>query len=154
MLALTTQEAAHANGEAKPRSFNDSYLCSQIISELMRNPPIRPLLSLTLDIHEGLTPDISVYPKEKIRPNFWQDFIKYPEMPILAIEIVSPSQNIQSLLEKAAVLVAHGVKAVWTVEPFGRSIFVVTAEGKQVLHNQEVETAGIKVDFKRILAEG
>ncbi len=154
MLDLEIEEPAAEQEEENMPSFNHSYLCGEILLDLAQNPTLKALPELTLDIDKGLTPDISVYPKEKIRPNFWQDFIKYPEMPIVAIEIVSPTQSIQSLLDKAAILVSHGVTAVWTVEPFGRSVFVVTAQGKEVLHNQEVETAGVKVDFKRIFAEG
>ena len=88
----------------------------------MRKPQIRPLLSLTLDIDKGLTPDISVFPKDKIKPNFFEDITKYPEMPTLAIEIISASQNIQDLLSKAKLLVRNGVKAVWTVEPFTNTV--------------------------------
>jgi Uma2 family endonuclease len=43
-------------------------------------------------------------------------------MPVLAIEVISSSQNIQDLLEKAELLVKNEVKAVWTIEPYSRSI--------------------------------
>jgi len=76
--------------------------------------------------------------------------VRYPEMPILAIEIISASQNIQDLLDQARKLVSVGIKAVWTIEPFGRTIFVTTREGEEIFHNQEVESEGIKVDFRKI----
>lgn len=105
---------------------------------------------LTLDIEKGITPDISVYPKEKIKPDFLRDFTKFPEMPVLAVEVISASQNIQDLLEKARKLVLAGTKAVWTIEPFGCTIFVATESGEQIFHDQEVESAGIKIDFRKI----
>ena len=133
-------------------SFNHSYICLQTILQLTQNPAIIPLPKLTLDIDKGLTPDISVFPKEQIKPNFFHDITKYPEMPTLAIEIISASQNIQDLLIKANLLVNHGVKAVWTVEPFTNTVFVTDKIGEKRLHNQEVESEGIKVDFRSIFS--
>jgi Uma2 family endonuclease len=114
------------------------------------NPDIEPLPELTLDIGKGITPDISVYPKEKVAPNFLKDYAKYPEMPIIAIEVISASQNIQDLLDKSELLVAHNIKAVWTIEPFTNTIFVTTQDGVKKFPSQEIESEGIKVDFRKI----
>jgi Uma2 family endonuclease len=133
-------------------SFNHSYLCWQISQKLAQNDAIAPLPELTLNIGNGITPDISVFPKEIIKPNFLRDIPKFPQMPMLAIEVVSASQNIQDLLEKAQLLVENGVKAVWTIEPFGNTVFVTTKEGEKRYHNQVVESEGIKVDFREVFA--
>ncbi len=133
-------------------SFNHSYICTEILLHLAQNKNFKPLVELTLDIEKGLTPDISVYPKDKIKPNFFQDITKYPEMPTLAIEIISASQNIQDLLDKAKLLIKHGVKAVWTIEPFGNTIFITTKDGEQRFHNESIESENIKVDFRQIFA--
>jgi len=135
--------------EAMP-SFNHSYLCSQILRHLFQNPAIFPMPELTLDIGNGLTPDISVYPSQQVHPNFFRDIPKARQMPLLVIEIVSANQNVQDLLEKAADLVTAGVKTVWTVEPFSRSIFVTTAAGDTVFHNATLESDGIVLDFAAI----
>lgn len=103
-----------------------------------------------LDIDNGLTPDICVYPAEAIHPNFSRDIKKLKKMPILTIEVVSASQNIQDILEKSERMVKAGVKAVWTVEPYTRSIFVTTDQGENIFYNREVQSENIKVDFKRI----
>jgi Uma2 family endonuclease len=147
MLDVETLEISR---EEEMPSFNHSYLCLQILLQLSQNPAITPLPELTLNLGQGVTPDISVYPSGQVRPNFLRDIAKYPEMPVLAIEVISASQNIQDLLEKAAYLVENGVKAVWTVEPFGSTIFVTTKDGETILHNQSVESEGIEVDFKKI----
>ncbi len=133
-------------------SFNHSYICLQTILQLNQNPDIIPLPELTLDIDKGLTPDISVFPKDKVKPNFFEDITKYPDMPTLAIEIISASQNIQDLLAKAKLLVRNGVKAVWTVEPFTNTVFVTDKIGEKRLHNQLIESEGITVDFRQIFA--
>ena len=134
----------------KMPSFNHSYICLQTILQLNENPDIIPLPELTLDVDKGLTPDISVFPKDKVKPNFFEDITKYPDMPTLAIEIISASQNIQDLLTKAKLLVRNGVKTVWTVEPFTNTVFVTDKIGEKRLHNQIIESEGIAVDFRQI----
>ena len=136
--------------EREMPSLNHSIICLQTILQLSQNPNILPLPELTLDVDKGLTPDISVFPKDKVKANFFEDVTKYPEMPTLAIEIISASQNIQDLLTKAKLLVSNGVKAVWTVEPFTNTVFVTNKTGEKRLHNQVVESEGIKVDFQQI----
>jgi len=139
--------------EKEMPSFNHSYICNRILRQLFENEAIDALPELTLDIERGITPDISIYPKEIVKPNFLRDFVRFPEMPIVAIEIISASQNIQDLLEKAELLVQNGVRAVWTIEPFSGSIFVTTKNSEEIFHNQEVESEGIKVDFKKIFGQ-
>ncbi len=150
ILAEVEEMVEEQTEEREMPSFNHSYICNRILRQLFENEAIDALPELTLDIEKGITPDISVYPKEMVKPNFLQDFVRFPKMPILAIEIISASQNIQDLLEKARFLVSFGVKVVWTIEPFTNSIFVTTAEGEKLFHNQEIESEEIKVDFRKI----
>ncbi len=151
MIAEVELEDYFEEEKEKTPSLNHSYICANMLYQLLENTEIIALPELTLKISNGsITPDVCVYPREKIKPNFLQDFPKYPEMPIVAIEVISASQNIQTLLEKAKKMLKSGVKAVWTIEPFGQTIFVTTKNGEQILHNQAVESEGIKVDFKKI----
>lgn len=147
---LAELETETAVEEQVMPSLNHSYICLQVIRQLLENPAIEPLPELTLAIENGITPDICVYPKEQIKPNFRRDVTKYPELPLLAIEVISASQNIQDLLVKADQLVAHGVKAVWTIEPFTNTIFVTTRDSEEKFTNQAVTSEGITVDFQRI----
>jgi len=137
------------HGEKTP-SLNHSYICVQILRQLLQNDSLQPMTALNLDIGKGITPDICVYPKEKIRPNFFRDIGKFQEMPLLAIEIISPTRNIQELLEKASNLVDSGVKSVWTVEPYTRTVFVTTESGEELCREQELEADGISVDFGEV----
>lgn len=150
MLAEVEEILEEQAEERELPSFNHSYICAEIIEQISENKMFKALPELTLDIGNGLTPDVSIYLRYQIKPNFLRDFPKYPEMPLVAIEVISASQNIQDLLEKAQVLVTNGVKAVWTIEPFSNSIFVTTAEGEKLFHNQEIESEEIKVDFRKI----
>ena len=134
-------------------SLNHSYICLQILRQLLQNEKIDPLPELTLDIANGLTPDISIFPKEQVQPNFFHDVPKFQQMPVLAIEVISSSQTIQELLEKATQLVKSGVKTVWTVEPHSRSVFVTTQTEEKLFHNEVVENEGIKADFTKIFGQ-
>jgi Uma2 family endonuclease len=138
--------------EQEMPSFNHSYICNRILRQLFENPKIDALPELTLNIDKGITPDISVYPSEKIKANFLKDFPKYSEMPILAIEVISASQNIQDLLEKAEMLISNGIKSVWTVEPFTNTIFVTDSKGTKKASLQIIESEGITVDFQKIFS--
>jgi Uma2 family endonuclease len=150
MLAELEEIAVEPTGEEEMPSLNHSFICAEIIEQLLENKQLRALPELTLNIGNGVTPDISVYPRDKIKPDFWKDITRYSEMPILAIEVISASQNIQDLLEKSQMLAASGVKAVWTIEPFTNTIFVTTQDGIKKFTNQEIESEGIKVDFQKI----
>ncbi len=150
MLTEELIEIEEEEIEKEMPSFNHSYICTEILLQLSKNEHYKPLVELTLDVDKGLTPDISVFPKDKVKPNFFEDITKYPEMPTLAIEIISASQNIQDLLHKAKLLVSNGVKAVWTIEPFGNTIFITTKDGESRFHNTEIESEGIKLDFRQI----
>ncbi len=140
------------NQEKEMPSLNHSYICAQLMRQLLQNETIQPLPELTLDIENGMTPDISIFPKEKIRPDFFEDILKVKELPILAIEVVSPTQSIHTIIEKSKQMVNFGVKTVWTIEPCGRSIVVINKQGKQLFHGELVESEGIKVDFSKVFS--
>ena len=134
-------------------SLNHSYICLQILRQLLQNEKVEPLPELTLDIANGLTPDISIFPKEQISPNFFRDVSKFQQMPVLAIEVISSSQTIEELLEKAAQLIQAGVKTVWTIEPHSRSIFVTTSSEEKLFHDRIVENEDIQVDFAKVFGQ-
>jgi len=138
-----------AHSETMP-SLNHSYICLKILEALLQNKAILPLPELTLGIANGLTPDISVFCKQSIQPNFFEDVARFPERPILAIEVISASQTIQEMLQKAKLLVKEGVEAVWTIEPFSQTIFVTTPHGEQRFHGEQVKSGEIEVDFAKV----
>ena len=131
-------------------SLNHSYVCLQILKQLILNDEIVPLPELTLDIANGLTPDISVFLKSKIKPNLFHDISKFPDKPILAIEVISSSQTIQEMLQKAKQMINEGVKTVWSVEPYSQSVFVNTSEREMLFHAEIVNSDGVIVDFSKI----
>lgn len=150
MLDIDFGAPPETSREAMP-SLNHSYLCTRIMQQLLRNPALLPLTELTLDIENGLTPAISVYPGDAVEPDFLNDVIRYEPLPIMAIEVVSASQTIQTLLNKAKKLAESGVPTVLTVEPYSRTVFLTRRDGEtQILHNQAVDTGDIHIDFPSI----
>ena len=152
MLNLENDKQNDKQDEEMP-SLNHSYICLQILRQLLQNEKVEPLPELTLDIANGLTPDISIFPKEQIHPNFFRDIPKFQQMPILAIEVISSSQTIEELLEKAAQLIQAGVKVVWTIEPHSRSVFVTTPSEEKLFHDGIVENEEIQVDFAKVFSQ-
>lgn len=147
---LEVIETENEEIEEEMPSLNHSIICADIAEQIYENKKVKALPELTLDIGKGITPDLCIYERDKIKADFWKDITRYSQMPVLAIEVISSSQNIQDLLEKAELLIKNGVKAVWTVEPYTRSVFVIDNNSKQIIQNQAVESEGIKVDFRQI----
>jgi Uma2 family endonuclease len=56
-----------------------------------------------------------VYPKREI--DFVRDILRMTEIPLLAIEILSPSQAVQELVDKIEIYINAGVQSSWLVIP-------------------------------------
>ena len=149
---LADHAAKMGENETMP-SVNQSYICLRILKQLLANEALEPLPELTLDIANGVTPDICVFPKNTLQPNLLHDVPKCPVKPLLAIEVVSASQTIAEMLQKAAQLVQAGVPMVWTVEPYSRSVFVTAPDEETVIHEEMLERTGIHVDFAQIFVK-
>ncbi|MBC8153539.1 MAG: Uma2 family endonuclease [Bacteroidetes bacterium] len=99
---------------------------SNIVFELRSRYPqqYRILSELTLDTpSNGSTPDVVIY------PFFKADFTKeYParrsDAPLVTVEIQSPSQSLDEMVDKANVYFTFGVKSCWIVQPRIEGIFV------------------------------
>ncbi|MEM7126181.1 MAG: Uma2 family endonuclease [Chloroflexota bacterium] len=124
-------------GLAELGSLNHSYLQTKLAVLLFSMERFTALTELSLDVSglddealrakykDSIKPDISVYTKRSL--DITDDIVKMSEMPLLAIEILSPMQGVQSLVEKARVYFALGVQSCWIVYPYGRSVTVYTS---------------------------
>jgi Uma2 family endonuclease len=68
------------------------------------------------------TPDLSVYPKTKV--DLIHDEVRVTDPPLLAVEIASPTQNVQDLVQKIEFLLDAGVQSCWLVQPPLRTVTV------------------------------
>ena len=90
--------------------------------------------------HE-VKPDVALYSKRSI--NFLQDELRMSEMPLLAIEILSPAQGQQSLIDKINALFEMGVQSCWLVNPGIQAVTVFSSFG-----NAETFVAGVIRDVQ------
>ncbi|MDM8566470.1 Uma2 family endonuclease [Candidatus Halobeggiatoa sp. HSG11] len=131
-------------------SLNRSYICTQLMRQLLQDDNIQAFTGLALDIENCLIPDISVFQTGKVRHNLFEDILKVKEMPILAIEVIPSNHSIKHLFKKSKLLINAGIKTVWLIEPYGRSIFVLSKKDKNLFHEEIVTSEGIQVDFSKI----
>lgn len=116
-----------AEGFADMGSFNHGYIQMRLGSLIEQTGHYTPVSELTLDVSgidvsqfdlrskEEIKPDICVYPRRGLsRP---QDILKMNDMPLLAIEIVSPRQGLYDLINKFRVYFVLGIQSCWLVEP-------------------------------------
>ena len=84
------------------------------------------LSELTLDTPgEKTTPDLCFCPLEPV--DFNHDEIKRKDPPLATVEILSPTQALQTLIDKTNDYFSFGVKSCWIVIPALQSIYVFKA---------------------------
>jgi len=97
--------------------------------EYLKDRRYRPMSELKLRLAgRSFTPDICVYAREPI--NFLHDVIERTDPPLLVVEIYSPTQGYNTVMEKRDLYLAAGVKTCWVVDPFQRTISIFPAEGE------------------------
>jgi Uma2 family endonuclease len=100
---------------------------------------------------EEIKPDVCIYPKRGLSRPY--DILKMTEMPILAIEILSPKQGIQEIVEKIDAYFALGVRSCWLIDPTTAIVIVYRAlDERKVFASGEVidEIIGIRLPFDEI----
>ncbi len=129
--ALSEYEAER--GKPMP-SLNHSAVQTFLIigfSRYVEKYSILSELSLELD-GTPFVPDISIYPRLSVD---WQhDHVKQTDPPLTVVEILSPTQSLDSLIEKADAYFAAGVKSCWIVQPVVESIVVLEPGKKPEVH--------------------
>jgi Uma2 family endonuclease len=107
---------------------NHSIIEANLGAEFLKNKDFRVVeLSLELD-GRPVTPDLSVYRRQPV--DFRHDEVQLTEPPLLAVEILSPTQGSLPVMEKVEAYLKSGVKSVWMVNPPQRAITIYTPDGK------------------------
>ena len=111
---------------------------------------------LTLELPDGqrLTPDISIYPR--LRLDWNHDKVRMTVMPRLVVEILSPGQGWQEIVDKLDLYFAHGVESAWLVQPGAKmiAIYQSTAIPPQVITTGEATdpVTGLTARLEEIFA--
>jgi Uma2 family endonuclease len=102
-------------------SRNHSYLQMKLGALLLGLEQYMVLSEISLDSSpletntKEIRPDLALFPKFTI--DFLQDEIRMQTMPLLVIEILSPRQSIDEILEKFRGYFKLGVQSCWLVLP-------------------------------------
>ncbi len=94
------------------------------------------------------TPDICVYPL--IPFDSRHDEIRMTELPLTAVEILSPTQSVEELVAKFEVYFGAGVRSGWLVQPALKTIFLLNPDNKiAVFHDEPLldSTTGIELNL-------
>jgi len=131
-------------------SLNHSWICAEILRQLFQQTQVQALPELTLELGgQPMIPDISVF-AEPLLVNLRQDQIRVRQVPMLAIEVVSPKQPTADVLEKARQLQQWGVQTVWVVEPTTEAVIVLDQGQERVARGEVVSCGHTRVDFSKI----
>lgn len=82
------------------------------------------------------TPDVCIYPL--IPFDSRHDEIRMTELPITAIEILSPTQSVEELVAKFEVYFGAGIRSGWLVQPALQTIFRLTPDQKIAVFHDEL----------------
>ncbi|MBN8823313.1 Uma2 family endonuclease [uncultured Spirosoma sp.] len=76
---------------------------------------------------DGTTPDVVIYPA--IMLDYQHEPAKRTDAPLVCIEIQSPSQSLEQMVDKTTIYFDFGVKSCWIVAPAVQGIFVYDRPG-------------------------
>lgn len=118
------QVSSYEEERGKPMpSFNHAVAQINLGFEFMKRGGVRVASELTIEIDgRRYTPDLSVYPERKV--NWEHDTLRETTMPLVTVEILSPTQPSQDLMEHKEIYLTAGVKSCWVVLPSFKSIYI------------------------------
>lgn len=103
---------------------------------------------------ETKTPDLCVHPR--ILLDLRRDEARAIALPLLTVEIVSPSRVMQEIMDdKVDFYLAHGVQSAWVVTPPLREVTIFLPDGSQQSHHGGTvrdPATGTIVDLEAVLA--
>lgn len=116
-------------GKPMPSS-NHGAVQANLIGEFLKHRDYRVYSESSLEF-EGrpITPDLSIYPRQQL--DLRHDVIRRLDPPLLVVEIPSPTQGYQSIMDKVDIYFRNGVKSCWIVSPPLHTIKILTADGKE-----------------------
>ena len=150
---------AYETERGKPMpSLNHSFVQNNLVTELnihyRKNFVFLPELTIEMPVKPNCVPDISIY--EKMSINFLHDRIAVSEMPISAIEIVSPTQSNDEILAKFERYFFAGVQSCWLVMPSLKAISVYSQIGQYQFFTSDMtlvdNATGIKLALSDIFS--
>lgn len=120
-------------------SKNHGIAQANLIVEFAKHSQMRILSELALQFEgENFTPDISIYPRQPA--DFRHDVIRETDPPLTVVEIFSPKQGYQDVMDKVAAYFRSGVKSCWIVSPPMRTVTILLPDGNQQSYDSGIAT--------------
>lgn len=121
---------------SKNHSIVQGNLTTEINILYRKQFTLMPEIEITMPSKPNCVPDIAIYPKLKF--NFLDDELTMTEMPLTAIEIVSPSQSDNDIIKKINRYFDAGVQSCWFVMPSFKAISVYSSIDKYDFFTSEM----------------
>ncbi len=135
-------------------SFNHGAIQANLIGEFIRQREFRVCSELTLELGgQSYTPDLSLYRRQPL--DLRHDVIRHAEPPLVAVEIFSPTQGYQSVMDKVDVYLRNGVKSCWVVSPPLHTITIFGPGGQEeIVHSGVAKDAatGLTADLAAVFS--
>jgi len=139
MSVLFGENEVFENEGVDMGSINHSLTQAKLTCLLGTDERFTVLTELSLDISKYDFSKYGIKAKEEVKPDVCMysndigfqkfDIVRMTEMPLLVIEILSPSQGPKELKDKIRVYFDLGVKSCWLVIPDAQLISVYTKQG-------------------------
>ncbi len=153
------------NKEYNMGSINHSLAQARLTSLLDNDERFTVLIELSLDISQHDLTKYEIKAKDEVKPDVCLypntidfqdlDIVKMTDVPLLAIEILSPNQGTKELKEKIYAYFEIGVKSCWLVVPDAKLISVYAKTGDFInfdLRDEEVidEVLDIRLPIQKV----
>jgi Uma2 family endonuclease len=139
---------------SKNHSIIQGYLITEINIHYRKQFTCMSEIDITMPEKPNCVPDIAIYPKLEF--NFWDDELSMTEMPLTAIEIVSPSQSDNDILKKINRYFQAGVKSCWFVMPAFQAISVYSSLEKYTFFTSDMTltdpATGIEIALNEVFS--
>lgn len=148
----TVSDYERERGKPMPSKMHSRVQYHLVGAFLRYEPDHIGFSELTLDLQGWeATPDLCVYAQGDI--DLAEEEVRVETPPRLAVEIASPTQGIQALVDKARRLVECGVASCWLVQPALRTITVFGEGGASKTYSEGTvhdPATGIEVAFDEV----
>ena len=136
-------------------SKNHGIIQMRLGIQFAKHPEFEPAGEVTLELFPGepRTPDLIVNPRQPL--DLRQDDVRPTAPPLLAVEIVSPSQGMQEIMDKVKFYLAHGVRSVWVVVPPLHEVAIFLPDGSRQSHHAGVvrdPAIGVTADLDAVFS--
>lgn len=142
-------------------SYNHSLVQGNLGYLLRQSGQYSAFIELSLDtspldrekfagIPNELIPDICLYPRRSTLPT---DLLRVTDMPLLAIEVISPRQGTLGLIEKFKANFALGIQSCWLVDPALNVVAVYSSPETHQIYADKVvvdKTLSIEISLTEI----